>query len=507
MNDAIFDSEIKSLKLLGRGKVRDLYQVDEQRLLIVTTDRLSAFDVVLPTPVPGKGQVLTEISGFWFDRLSSLIPNHLTGIDPASVVSEQERDQVAGRAVVVKKLRPLPIEAIVRGYLAGSGWKAYRLDQRVCGIPLPAGLREAERLPAPLFTPSTKAEAGAHDENISFEAVEALLGPELAARVRDVSIALYREAAAFALKRGIIIADTKFEFGLDEQDRLYLIDEALTPDSSRFWPADQYRPGINPPSFDKQYVRDWLDRCGWDRRAPAPKLPPEVVAGTAEKYRAALDRLSQSHVDKLVRGYRRFRLQHYQKNHALFSRLAVQGQSPRTLVVGCCDARVDPAIVTDCDPGDLFIIRNVANLVPPFETCGNFHGTSAALEFGVCHLDVENIVVLGHSQCGGIQALLEQAQEPQGFISGWMKVASHARNRVLSRMHGQSCEDQARACEQEAIRVSLDNLLTFPWILERVASKKLALHGWYFDMGRGELLRYDPDSNRFEAFSTSTDQI
>ena len=506
MNNAIFDSSIHSLKLLSRGKVRDLYEVDEQLLLIVTTDRISAFDVVLPTPVPGKGQVLTEISGFWFDRLAPLVPNHLTGIDPASVVSEQERCQVAGRAIVVKKLRPLPIEAIVRGYLAGSAWKAYRLSQRVCGMPLPDGLLEAERLPAPLFTPSTKAAAGEHDENIAFEAVEALLGAELAARVRDLCLALYQEAAAFALKRGIIIADTKFEFGLDEQDRLYLIDEALTPDSSRFWPADQYRPGSNPPSFDKQYVRDWLLGCDWDRREPAPELPPEVVAGTAAKYRAALDILTLSHVDKLVGGYRRFRRQHYQKNHALFSRLAMQGQSPRTIVVGCCDARVDPAIVTDCDPGDLFVIRNVANLVPPFETCGNFHGTSAALEFGVCHLDVENIIVLGHTQCGGIQALLEQAAPQQGFISGWMKVASHARNRVLSKMQGMPSEAQARACEQEAIRVSLDNLLTFPWILERVASRKLVLHGWYFDMGRGELLRLDPDSNRFEAFSASTDQ-
>ena len=508
MKNVIWQTDINSLKLLNRGKVRDLYEVDDERLLIVTTDRLSAFDVVLPTPVPGKGQVLTDISSFWFNKLAHLIPNHLIDIDPESVVSSDERSQVAGRSVVVKRLKPLPIEAIVRGYLAGSGWREYQMNQHVCGIPLPAGLIEADRLPEPLFTPSTKAEAGAHDENIAFQDAETLLGRELAVQVRDVCLALYREAAAFALSKGIIIADTKFEFGQDSKGNLYLIDEVLTPDSSRFWPADQYRPGSNPTSFDKQYVRDWLETCDWNKQSPAPELPREVVSLTAEKYHAALNSLTQSHIDKLVSGYQRFRRDNYQKNHALFKHLATQGQSPKTIVVGCCDSRVAPAIVTDCDPGDLFIIRNVANLVPPFEKSGNFHGTSAALEFGVCHLEVENIIVLGHTQCGGIQALLDQARTKaphEGFISGWMNVASHARNRVLSRMQGKPAEDQARACEQEAILVSLDNLLTFPWIMERVANKKLVLHGWYFDMGRGELLRYNPGSNRFEAFPTSND--
>ncbi len=502
MNNALFQSDIKSLKLLNRGKVRDIYEVDQDHLLIITTDRLSAFDVVLPTPIPGKGAVLTAVANFWFDKLQHIIPNQLTGIDPATVVAESERDQVADRAIVVKKLKPLPIEAIVRGYLVGSGWKEYKKSASVCGIPLPDGLREADMLPEPLFTPSTKAEMGAHDENISYEEAEELLGKALAAQVRDACIALYREAAAFALDKGIIIADTKFEFGQDDQGRLYLIDEALTPDSSRFWPADQYKPGANPPSFDKQYVRDWLETSGWNKQSPGPELPSDVVSKTTEKYRLALKYLTQSHIDKLVAGYVRFRKNTYEKNQILFERLTRQGQSPKTIVVGCCDSRVDPAIVTDCDPGDLFIIRNVANLVPPFENSGNFHGTSAALEFGVCHLEVENIIVLGHAQCGGIQALLSQSTTtPQeGFISGWMNVASHAKNRVLSRMPGKSPAEQERACEQEAILVSLDNLLTFPWILERVASKKLALHGWYFDMDRGQLLRYNPVSNRFEAF-------
>ncbi len=503
MYNALFQSDIKSLKLLNRGKVRDIYEVDKDHLLIVTTDRLSAFDVVLPTPIPGKGAVLTAVANFWFDKLEHIIPNQLTGIDPATVVAESEREQVVDRAIVVKRLKPLPVEAIVRGYLVGSGWKEYKKDGSVCKIPLPAGLREADMLPEPLFTPSTKAEMGAHDENISYEKAEELLGRELAAKVRDVCIALYKEAAAFALNKGIIIADTKFEFGQDDEGKLYLIDEALTPDSSRFWPADQYQPGTNPPSFDKQYVRDWLEASGWNKQSPGPELPAYVVAKTTDKYRQALRYLTQSHIDKLVSGYVRFRNNTYEKNQILFERLTRQGQSPKTIVVGCCDSRVDPAIVTDCDPGDLFIIRNVANLVPPFEKSGNFHGTSAALEFGVCHLEVENIIVLGHAQCGGIHALLSQATTatPQdGFISGWMNVASHARNRVLSRMPGKSLDEQARACEMEAILVSLDNLLTFPWILERVASRKLALHGWYFDMERGELLRYNPVSNRFEAF-------
>jgi phosphoribosylaminoimidazole-succinocarboxamide synthase len=289
----MYQSSIESLPLLNRGKVRDIYQVDAERLLIVTTDRLSAFDVVLPTPIPGKGEVLTAISDFWFDRLKHLVPNQLTGIAPESVVAENECGQVTGRAIVVKKLKPLPIEAIVRGYLVGSGWKEYQKSRSVCSIPLPEGLREADRLPEPLFTPSTKAAAGAHDENISYAQAEELLGKELAAQVRDVCITLYKEAAAYAASKGIIIADTKFEFGQDAQGKLYLIDEALTPDSSRFWPAYQYQPGANPPSFDKQYVRDWLEASGWNKQAPGPELPAEVAAKTGEKYREALKRLTE----------------------------------------------------------------------------------------------------------------------------------------------------------------------------------------------------------------------
>ncbi|HUX64986.1 phosphoribosylaminoimidazolesuccinocarboxamide synthase [Sulfuricella sp.] len=293
MTTPMYQSGIKSLPLLNCGKVRDIYAVDDQHLLIVTTDRLSAFDVVLPTPIPGKGEVLTAISNFWFDRLKDIIPNQLTGIAPESVVAENEREQVSGRAIVVKKLKPLPIEAIVRGYLVGSGWKEYQKSRSVCRIPLPEGLREADKLPQPLFTPSTKAEMGAHDENISYEQAEQLLGKGLAAQVRDTCIALYKEAASFAATKGIIIADTKFEFGQDAHGKLYLIDEALTPDSSRFWPADQYRPGSNPPSFDKQYVRDWLESTGWNKQAPGPELPPEVAAKTGEKYRQALKRLTE----------------------------------------------------------------------------------------------------------------------------------------------------------------------------------------------------------------------
>ncbi|MDP3424519.1 MAG: phosphoribosylaminoimidazolesuccinocarboxamide synthase [Burkholderiaceae bacterium] len=294
MTTPMYQSSIHSLPLLNRGKVRDIYAVDDQHLLIVTTDRLSAFDVVLPTPIPGKGEVLTAISDFWFDRLKDIIPNQLTGIPPETVVAPQEHDQVRGRAIVVKKLAPLPIEAIVRGYLVGSGWKEYKANSSVCGIPLPEGFKEADKLPEPLFTPSTKAAAGAHDENISYEKAEELLGKELAAQVRDACITLYKEAAAYAASKGIIIADTKFEFGQDAQGKLYLIDEALTPDSSRFWPADQYRPGSNPPSFDKQYVRDWLEASGWNKQAPGPELPPAVAAKTGEKYREALKRLTES---------------------------------------------------------------------------------------------------------------------------------------------------------------------------------------------------------------------
>lgn len=290
---AQFQSDISSLKLLHRGKVRDIYEVDHEKLLIVTTDRLSAFDVVLPTPIPGKGQVLTSVSNFWFEKLKHIAPNQLTGIPPESVVAEDEREQVIGRALVVKKLRPLPIEAIVRGYLVGSGWKEYQRSQSVCSIPLPGGLREADKLPQPLFTPSTKAEVGAHDENISFAKAEELLGKELAAKVQKTAIALYQEAAGYAATKGIIIADTKFEFGLDDSGTLHLIDEALTPDSSRFWPADSYQPGSNPPSFDKQYVRDWLESAGWNKKPPAPELPEEIAARTGEKYREALERLTR----------------------------------------------------------------------------------------------------------------------------------------------------------------------------------------------------------------------
>lgn len=292
MTAPLFNTSITSLPLLNRGKVRDIYAVDDERLLIVTTDRLSAFDVVLPTPIPGKGEVLTRISDFWFARLGHILPNQLTGIAPESVVTPEERDQVIGRATVVRRLKPLPIEAIVRGYLVGSGWKEYKAQGSVCGIPLPDGLREADKLPQPLFTPSTKAEVGAHDENISLKKTEGLLGAALAAEVRDAAIALYKEAAEYALTKGIIIADTKFEFGQDDAGKLYLIDEALTPDSSRFWPADQYAPGTNPPSFDKQYVRDWLESIHWNKKPPAPELPAEVAARTGEKYREALSRLT-----------------------------------------------------------------------------------------------------------------------------------------------------------------------------------------------------------------------
>jgi phosphoribosylaminoimidazole-succinocarboxamide synthase len=292
MTTPLFETTIKSLPLISKGKVRDIYVVDDERLLMVTTDRLSAFDVVMPTPIPGKGQILTAVSQFWFDKLSDILPNQLTGDAPESVVAADERDQVVGRAVVVKRLKPLPVEAIVRGYLVGSGWKEYQEKGNVCGISLPAGLLQASKLPQPLFTPSTKAELGQHDENIDFAKCEELLGKELATKVRDASIALYANAADYAATRGIIIADTKFEFGLDDKGGLYLIDEVLTPDSSRFWPAEQYQPGSNPPSFDKQFVRDWLESTGWNKRPPGPALPYEVVSKTAEKYREALKRLT-----------------------------------------------------------------------------------------------------------------------------------------------------------------------------------------------------------------------
>ncbi len=289
---ALHESNLTSLPLLHRGKVRDIYAVDEQHLLIVQTDRLSAFDVILPTPIPGKGQVLTTLSNFWFGKLGHIIPNHLSGIAPESVVkTDAERTQVAGRAFVVKRLQPLPIEAIVRGYLVGSGWKDYQKTGAVCGIPLPAGLREAQKLPQPLFTPSTKAAMGEHDENISFEQAVKLLGAERANEVRAATLALYTKAAEYAATRGIIIADTKFEFGVDNAGKLYLIDEALTPDSSRFWPAEHYQVGSNPPSFDKQFVRDWLETSGWNKQPPAPRVPDDVLQKTSDKYHEALRRL------------------------------------------------------------------------------------------------------------------------------------------------------------------------------------------------------------------------
>lgn len=292
MSATLLQSDIKSLPFLHRGKVRDIYAVGDDKLLVVQTDRLSAFDVILPDPIQDKGEVLTAVSNFWFDRLQHIIPNHLTGIAPESVVSTEEREQVRGRAFVVKKLTPLPIEAIVRGYLVGSGWKDYQKAGKVCGISLPAGLREAEKLPEPLFTPSTKAAVGDHDENISYGQAVELLGEARANEVRDATLALYVEAANYAATKGIIIADTKFEFGVDDTGRMYLIDEALTPDSSRFWPADQYRVGSNPPSFDKQFVRDWLETSGWNKKPPAPHIPPDVLQKTADKYREALVRLT-----------------------------------------------------------------------------------------------------------------------------------------------------------------------------------------------------------------------
>ena len=284
----LHETNLKSLKFLHRGKVRDLYEVDAGRMLIIQTDRLSAFDVILPTPIPGKGRVLTAMSNFWFRKLGHVIPNHLLEVAPESVVSAGEREQVEGRAFVVRKLKPLPVEAIVRGYITGSGWKDYQKTGMICGIPLPAGLKEAQQLPQPLFTPSTKAPMGAHDENISYAEMEKIIDPGLAAQVRDNTIRLYSEAAAYALTHGIIIADTKFEFGQDDTGKLYLIDEALTPDSSRFWPSSQYRIGISPPSFDKQFVRDWLETQKWNKQPPAPALPADVLRNTADKYEEAL---------------------------------------------------------------------------------------------------------------------------------------------------------------------------------------------------------------------------
>ena len=305
MTAGLLSTSIKSLPLLARGKVRDNYAVGGDRLLMVATDRLSAFDVVMGEPIPGKGAILTQMALFWFERLRHVVPNHLTGEDPLAVVAAGERDQVRGRAMLVKRLAPLPVEAVVRGYLAGSGWKEYQAGNQVCGVRLPEGLTNASRLPQPIFTPATKAEMGDHDENISFERMSAIVGAGLAAQVRDISIRLYEAACAFALGRGIIIADTKFEFGLDANGTLTLMDEILTPDSSRFWPAEDYaqafRDGRNPPSYDKQFVRDWLelariDGRPWNKRAPAPALPADVIAQTAARYREALRRLTGSTV-------------------------------------------------------------------------------------------------------------------------------------------------------------------------------------------------------------------
>ena len=291
--NALLQSDIKSLPFLHRGKVRDIYEVDAEHLLIVQTDRLSAFDVILPTPVPGKGEVLTALSNFWFAKLGHVIPNHLSGIAPEDVVkTDADRAQVKGRSFVVRRLQPLPIEAIVRGYLVGSGWKDYKKTGAVCGIALPSGLQEAQKLPESLFTPSTKAAVGEHDENISFDEAKKLLGDARAEEVKRATLALYTEAADYARGKGIIIADTKFEFGTDAAGKLYLIDEALTPDSSRFWPADQYRVGSNPPSYDKQFVRDWLESSGWNKQPPAPAIPDDVLRHTAAKYREALQRLT-----------------------------------------------------------------------------------------------------------------------------------------------------------------------------------------------------------------------
>ncbi|ANF26639.1 phosphoribosylaminoimidazolesuccinocarboxamide synthase [Stutzerimonas stutzeri] len=281
-----------SLKKIYSGKVRDLYEIDDKRMLMVATDRLSAFDVILAEPIPEKGKILTAISNFWFDKLAQLVPNHFTGDKVEDVVSAAELPLVEGRAVVAKRLKPVAVEAIVRGYIVGSGWKEYQQSGTVCGIKLPAGLKEAAKLPQPIFTPSTKAAVGDHDENISFEQCEAIIGKELAAKVRDTSIALYSAAVAYAATRGIIIADTKFEFGLDENGELTLMDEVLTPDSSRFWPADSYAEGSNPPSFDKQFVRDWLESTGWSKEPPAPPVPADVAQKTADKYREALTRLT-----------------------------------------------------------------------------------------------------------------------------------------------------------------------------------------------------------------------
>jgi phosphoribosylaminoimidazole-succinocarboxamide synthase len=297
MSQTVHRSSLHSLPLLGRGKVRDNYAVGDDRLLIVTTDRLSAFDVVLAEPIPDKGRVLNRMALFWFERLADVVPNHLTGIDPAQVVAPDEIEQVRDRSMVVKRLQPILVEAVVRGYLIGSGWKDYQASGAVCGIGLPVGLVQAQQLPEPIFTPAAKAVRGEHDENITFDDMATRIGGELAERIRAISLELYRRASTYAASRGILVADTKFEFGLDAAGTLHLMDEVLTADSSRFWPADEYRPGSSPPSFDKQFVRDWLESVPWDKRPPAPALPPEVIARTAEKYREALRRITGRGLD------------------------------------------------------------------------------------------------------------------------------------------------------------------------------------------------------------------
>lgn len=288
----MYQSAIHSLPLVARGKVRDIYAVGDDKLLLVTSDRLSAYDVILPTPIPHKGEILVSLANFWFGKLGHIVPNQLTGIDPETVVAPNERDQVRGRAIVVKKYKVLPIEAVVRGYLEGSGWKEYQESQSVCGVKLPPGLQRASKLPAPIFTPATKAEAGEHDKNIDFATTEKIIGAARAAEVRDTALRLYTEAADYALGKGIIIADTKFEFGVDATGRLHLIDEVLTPDSSRFWPLATYRVGESPESFDKQYIRNWLDANGFNRKPPAPDVPADIAQKTSDKYREALTRLT-----------------------------------------------------------------------------------------------------------------------------------------------------------------------------------------------------------------------
>jgi phosphoribosylaminoimidazole-succinocarboxamide synthase len=292
------ETSITSLPLLHKGKVRDIYEIDNKHLLIVTTDRLSAFDVVMNEPIPYKGFVLTQMADFWFQKLSYVVANHLSGITPESVVSENEVAQVKNRAIVARKLKALPIEAIVRGYLSGSGWKDYQNTQTVCGIKLPQGLKESAKLNEPIFTPSSKEAVGQHDENISYEECEARIGKEIASRIKEISIKLYQEASAFALTKGIIIADTKFEFGLDDKNNLVLIDEILTPDSSRFWPLDQYREGTSQPSFDKQFIRDWLESSGWNKTPPPPSLPLDVITKTSQKYLEAFQKLTGQDIKK-----------------------------------------------------------------------------------------------------------------------------------------------------------------------------------------------------------------